>query len=161
VNFVLVREPFGLGMMSLGFVYLVFVPSILTTPVAGRIVQRCGTRPAFWAALALAGAALPLLLTQSIAAVLAGLALIGVGTFFAQAAATGFVGRAAITDRGSASGIYLACYFLGGLVGSAVLGQVFARFSWPACVPGIGLALAAAALLATRLVLPAVPARAA
>ena len=69
---------------------------------------------------------------------LVGLALVGVGTFFAQATATGFVGRAATTDRGSASGIYLACYFLGGLVGTAVLGQVFDRLGWAACVAGVG-----------------------
>ena len=74
--------------------------------------------------------------------------LVGVGTFFAQAAATGFVGHAATTDRGSASGIYLASYFFGGLVGSAVLGQVFDRLGWPACVGGIALALMAAAVLA-------------
>ena len=86
---------------------------------------------------------------------LAGLALVGVGTFFAQATATGFVGRAATTDRGSASGIYLACYFFGGLVGSAVLGQLFDRFGWAACVAGIGAALAVAALLAFRLKMPA------
>ena len=35
--------------------------------------------------------------------------------------ATGFVGQAARTNRGVASGTYLSCYFLGGLVGSAVL----------------------------------------
>ena len=64
--------------------------------------------------------------------------LVGVGTFFAQAAATGFVGQAAHDNRGVASGIYLACYFLGGLVGSAVLGQLFDRFGWTACVAGIG-----------------------
>jgi MFS transporter, YNFM family, putative membrane transport protein len=154
VNFVLVRAPFGLGMMTLGLVYFVFLPSIVTTPVAGRVIQRCGTRPAFWGSLALAGGALPLLVTASVPAVLAGLALIGVGTFFAQAAATGFVGRAATADRGSASGLYLACYFLGGLAGSAVLGQVFDRIGWSACVAGIGVALGLAALLATRLVLP-------
>jgi predicted MFS family arabinose efflux permease len=79
------------------------------------------------------------------------LALIGVGTFFAQATATGFVGRAATADRAAASGLYLACYFIGGLVGSAVLGQVFDRLGWPACVAGIGLALAVAALLAAGL----------
>jgi predicted MFS family arabinose efflux permease len=83
------------------------------------------------------------------------MALIAVGTFFAQATATGFVGRAATTDRGSASGIYLACYFFGGLVGSAVLGQVFDLFGWAACVAGIGVALALAALLAIRLRTPA------
>jgi MFS transporter, YNFM family, putative membrane transport protein len=83
---------------------------------------------------------------------LAGLALVGVGTFFAQATATGFVGHAATTDRGSASGLYLASYFLGGLVGSAVLGQIFDRLGWTACVLGIGVSLALGALLATRLI---------
>ncbi|HEX6093241.1 MAG TPA: hypothetical protein VFZ07_07800, partial [Dongiaceae bacterium] len=76
---------------------------------------------------------------------------VGVGTFFAQATATGFVSRAATADRGSASGIYLACYFFGGIAGSIVLGQLFDRFGWPACVTGIGVALALAALFAVRL----------
>ena len=69
--------------------------------------------------------------------------------------ATGFVGRAATSDRGSASGLYLASYFSGGLIGSAVLGQLFDRLGWAACVCGIGLSLAVAALLAARLVMPA------
>jgi MFS transporter, YNFM family, putative membrane transport protein len=156
VNFVLVRPPFALGMMSLGFVYFVFLPSIITTPLAGGVVRRLGTRATFWGSLALAGIGLPLLLLPDLTAVLIGLALVGVGTFFAQATATGFVGRAATTDRGSASGIYLACYFLGGLLGSAVLGQIFDRFGWTACVAGIALSLAIAAVLAFRLKLPAV-----
>jgi len=155
VNFVLVRSPFTIGQMSLGFVYFVFLPSIVTTPLAGAVVRRIGTRPTFWGSLAVAGAGLPLLLSASLSSVLLGLALVGVGTFFAQATATGFVGRAATTDRASASGIYLACYFLGGLVGSAVLGQVFDRFGWTACVAGIGIALATAGLLAIRLTMPA------
>ncbi len=151
VNFVLVREPLALSRMAVGFVYLVFLPSIFTTPLAGRAVERFGTRPTLWAALALAGAGLPLLLLPHLVAVITGLMLIGVGTFFAQATATGFVGRAATTDRASASGIYLACYFFGGIVGSLVLGQLFDRFGWAACVAGIGVAIGLAALLAARL----------
>jgi predicted MFS family arabinose efflux permease len=155
VNFVLVRPPLALGMMALGFVYFVFLPSVLTTPLAGRAVQRFGTRPTFWGAIAVAGAGLPLLLAPSLAPVLGGMALVAVGTFFAQATATGFVGRAATADRGSASGIYLACYFFGGLIGTAVLGQLFDRFGWAACVAGIGVALFGAAILGFRLQLPA------
>jgi predicted MFS family arabinose efflux permease len=151
VNFVLVREPIALSRMGLGFVYLVFLPSIFTTPLAGRAVERFGTRRTLLGALALAGAALPLLLLHWLPAVLAGLAMIGVGTFFAQATTTGFIGRAATSDRGSASGIYLACYFFGGIVGSVVLGQLFDHTGWTACVGGIGAALAVAALLALRL----------
>jgi predicted MFS family arabinose efflux permease len=106
------------------------------------------------AALGIAVAGLPLLVVSHLAAVLTGLSLVGVGTFFAQAVATGFVGRAATTDRGAASGIYLACYFFGGLAGSAVLGQVFDRIGWGACVAGVGLALAVAAAFAPKLQVP-------
>ena len=80
--------------------------------------------------------------------------LVGVGTFFAQAATTGFVGQAATADRGSASGIYLACYFLGGLVGTLVLGHIFDHHGWVACVAGIALALAAAGVLTHKLTIP-------
>ena len=151
VNFVLVREPLAIGMMAIGFVYFVFLPSVFTTPLAGRAVQRFGTRQALMGGLATALAGLPLLLLPNLPAVIAGMALVGVGTFFAQATATGFVGRAATTDRGSASGIYLACYFFGGLVGTTVLGQLFDRFGWWACVGGIAAALSLAAVLAARL----------
>jgi YNFM family putative membrane transporter len=151
VNFVLVREPLSLSPMALGFVYFVFLPSVVTTPFAGRAVAVFGTQPTFWASLALAGLGLPLLLLPNLPAVVIGLMLVGVGTFFAQAAATGFVGHAATADRGSASGIYLACYFFGGLVGSAALGQIFDRLGWTACVAGIALSLVVAAVLALRL----------
>jgi predicted MFS family arabinose efflux permease len=152
VNFVLVRPPLSLGPMELGFVYLVFLPSIVTTLLAGRLVHFFGTRTTLWGSLALAALGLPLLLLPRLAPVLAGMVLVGVGTFLAQATATGFTSHAATADRGAASGIYLACYFAGGMVGTAVLGQAFDRQGWAGCVAGIGLALALAALLTARLV---------
>jgi predicted MFS family arabinose efflux permease len=151
VNFVLVRPPLSIGPMQLGFAYFVFLPSVFTTLLAGRAVDLWGTRQTLCSSLALAGVGLPLLLLPSLAAVLLGMVLVGVGTFFAQATATGFVSHAATADRGSASGIYLACYFAGGLVGTAILGQIFDRIGWPACVGGIMLSLGVAAVLALRL----------
>ena len=94
---------------------------------------------------------LPLMLSFHLADVLAGMVLVGVGTFLAQACATGFVGQAARANRGVASGTYLACYFFGGLAGSAVLGQLFDRLGWLACVAGVGTALAAACFLTGKL----------
>lgn len=155
VNFVLARSPLGLSPMALGFVYLVFLPSMITTPLAGRAAQRFGARLTFWAALALAGVGLPLLLVPSLPPVLFGLMLVGIGTFFAQATATGFVGRAALTDRAAASGLYLAAYYLGGLLGATLIGQVFDHFGWTVSVAGIAVSLVLAALLATQLKLPA------
>ena len=50
--------------------------------------------------------------------------LVGVGTFFAQAVATGHVGRIANGDKAAASGLYLSSYYCGGLAGAAVIGQL-------------------------------------
>jgi len=157
VNFVLVRPPLMLNRMQLGFVYFVFAPSIVTTLLAGPVVARIGARRAIRAALALAGFGLPLLLTRDLPLVLSGMVLVAVGTFFAQAIATGFVGQSAHHGRGIASGVYLACYFLGGLIGTAVLGHLFDGLGWPSCVVGIAASLIVAAALAGRLT-PQLPA---
>ena len=153
VNFVLVRSPISLSMMSVGFVYLVFAPSALTTPCAGRVVRWIGVRPAFAAGMAVALAGLPLLLWAQLTPILTGHAMVGVGTFFAQAVTTGSVGRAATTDRAAASGMYLASYYAGGIAGSAIPGALFQHFDWPACVAATAVALALAALLGTALTL--------
>jgi YNFM family putative membrane transporter len=92
-----------------------------------------------------------LLLPPWLPVTLVGLALVGVGAFFAQASATGFVSRAATTNRAAASGLYLAFYYCGGLVGSAVLGTIFDQFGWPACVAVMGLAMSLAAMAAMHL----------
>jgi MFS transporter, YNFM family, putative membrane transport protein len=115
------------------------------------MAARSGAKPIRLGALGLTDFGLPLLLASRLDLVITGMALVGAGIFSAQAVATGFVGRAAATNRGAASGIYLACYFAGGLTGTSVLGWIFDRFGWAACVSGIGLALAVAALLLSRL----------
>lgn len=155
VNFLLSAAPFMVGPMMLGVVYLVFLPSIFTTPLAGHVVDRLGWRRGLWAALGLAAIGLPALLQPRLGAVLLGLVLVGVGTFLAQAIATGVVGRAARQDRAAASGLYLFAYYLGGLIGTSVLGHAFQHFGWSACVIGVAAALAAGAALALRLRMPA------
>lgn len=151
VNFVLVRAPISIDRMSLGLVYLVFLPAMITTPLAGRFALLFGPRPALWAGLLVALAGLPLLLLPSLIGVLLGMVLVGVGTFFAQAIGTGYVGRAAKSDRATASGLYLASYYLGGLAGAAVIGQLFDRYGWEFSVAVIGVSLTVAGLLASKL----------
>ena len=100
--------------------------------------------------LGLAIAGLLALLSPSLPLILAGLAVIAVGTFLAQAMATGVVGRRAGSDKAGASGIYLASYYSGGLVGSLVLGQIYDHVGWTACVGVLVAALLLAMLLGAR-----------
>jgi MFS family permease len=143
VNFALAARPFALGPMTLGYVYFVFLPSIFTTPLAGTVVECIGRRGGLFASLGVAGVGLFCLVAPSLPAVLVGLTLVGVGTFLAQAIATGIVGAAAQGERAAASGMYLASYYLGGLVGTAVLGPVFQTYGWAGCVLGIAAMLCA------------------
>ena len=147
VGFVLMAPPLSLSMRALGLVFLVFAPSMATTPLAGSVARRHGAGRTLALALALALAGLLLMLPKSLAPILAGMVLVGIGTFFAQAAATGYVGRTATADRTAASGLYLSAYYCGGLAGAALVGQLFVRFGWNAAVAGIFVALAGAALL--------------
>ena len=93
VNFILVAPPLGVGMMTLGFIYFVFLPSIVTTPLDGCWQRRSDVNRRCGAASAVLG--LPLPVVPSLPAVSAGMVLVAFGTFFAQALATGFVSLAA------------------------------------------------------------------
>ena len=154
VNFVLVREPLAVGPMALGFVYLVFAPSLVTTLLAGRAVQALGVRPALWGGLGVAAAGLPLLLAPSLPALLAGLTLIGIGTFFAQATATGFVNRAANRSRFGERDLS-RLVLLRRPRRERCARPVLRPLGLGGVLAGVGAALAAAALLAVRLKAPA------
>ena len=147
VNFVLMHAPLSLNMMSLGAVYFVFAPSIVATPVAGLVARRFGPGYGLIGGLGVALIGLWLLAQPALAAVILGLVLVGLGTFFAQATTTGLVGKLAGAARGAANGLYLAAYFSGGLVGAAVLGSLFESFGWIACLELIAVALLLAAAL--------------
>lgn len=147
IGFVLAAPPLALSMMATGLVFFVFLPSMVTTPLAGSVTSRLGAHRVLPVSLAVALGGLALLIAPRLEAVIAGLVLVGVGTFFGQAVATGYVGRRAKSDRAAASGLYLSFYYGGGLAGAAVVGQLFDRGGWNAAVAGIFAALAFAAWL--------------
>ena len=140
---------YDLSPAQLGLVYLVFIPSVFTTPMAAWLVSNGGTYRAFFISMSVATVGLLLLITGSLLSLLIGLAAVGVGTFCAQAIVSGFIGRAADEDRAAASGLYLTSYYLGGLAGSLVAGAVFGSAGWTSAV----LLMVAAAFLSVLLAL--------
>lgn len=147
VGFVLMRPPHALSMTALGLVFLVFLPSMITTPLAGSVTRWAGPGPACAISLAIALLGLVLLLVPSLLSIIAGMTLVGVGTFFAQAVATGHVGRIARGHKAAASGLYLSSYYCGGLAGAAAIGILFDGYGWTVAIAGVFAALALAAVL--------------
>ena len=151
VGFVLMRPPHALSMTALGLVFLVFLPSMITTPLAGSIARSTGPGPACSISLVVALVGLVLLLVPNLFTVIAGMTLVGIGTFFAQAVATGHVGRIAKGHKAAASGLYLSSYYCGGLAGAAVIGILFDSYGWPVAMAGVFVALGLAAGLGGEL----------
>ncbi|MEL7349068.1 MAG: MFS transporter, partial [Pseudomonadota bacterium] len=154
VNFELVGPVYGLAPVDLGLVYLVFLPSLITTPMAGDLVARFGPQRLFMGAAALSLAAIAATLPGNLMATLLGLAVLAAATFQMQAAATAFVGRVAEGNRAAANGLYLTAYYLGGLMGALVVGLVYEAGGWTGAALVIALALAGAAALARQLSVP-------
>ncbi|PZP17961.1 MAG: MFS transporter, partial [Sphingomonas hengshuiensis] len=153
VGFVLAGPPLSVSMRSIGVIFLCFAPSMLTTPFAGQVASRYGAARVLPLSLVLAVGGLALMLVADVVAVFIGMVLVALGTFFAQAIATGFVGRVATTEKAAASGLYLFFYYSGGLVGAAVVGQLFDQLGWLAAVIASGIALLLGAVIGLGLTL--------
>ncbi|MEM7641904.1 MAG: MFS transporter [Pseudomonadota bacterium] len=150
-NSVLSLPPFDLPQSQIGLVYFVFVPAILTTPLAAAAVRKYGSGITFSSGLAATLIGLALLLTPWLPGFLLGLALVGAGLFFAQSVATSYVGRVASHDHAAANGLYLAAYYLGGLSGAFLIGRVFETQGWAASVGVLALLTALAGALALKM----------
>jgi predicted MFS family arabinose efflux permease len=149
INFRLAAAPFSLSPSQVGATYLVFGAALLVTPNTGLIVQRFGLRNtgAAFALVALIGVLLTL--SQSLTWVMAGLALVGIGTFSGQATATSRVGLLPGGDRAARSAAYLFSYYAGGFAGTGLLGLIYASGGWSYCAWSLALVFAAMAGIAS------------
>jgi len=93
------------------------------------------------------------------AGAIVGIALVGAGTFFSQAVATSYTGAIATEHKAAASGLYLAAYYSGGIVGAIALGAVYGEWGWHGCVVMVTLSLALMAAIAALTWTPPIVAR--
>lgn len=134
VTFYLAAPPFLLSTAALGWLFVTYLLGAVVTPVTGRWIDRYGRRAAFLAACAMGLGAVLMTLAPSLAAILAGLALLGTSVFITQAAASSHVAALVPRSRGLALGMYSTCYYAGGSFGGAAPALVWARAGWIGCV---------------------------
>ncbi len=134
VTFHLAAAPFLLSTAALGWLFAVYLAGAVVTPISGGWINRYGYRATLAIAMALGTAGSLLTLAHALASVIAGLALVCSGVFVAQAAANGYIGVAAKSDRGLAVGMYATCYYIGVSVGGVAPALFWTTGGWPACV---------------------------
>ena len=144
-----IRSSSGGAMMQIGFVYLVFLPSILTTALGGRLAEQFGPRAVAGGALILAALGAPALVLPKTAWFLAALARLAVRTSSPgghdRLCRSRGAGRPQCRER-----TLTQLVFSGRLVGSAALGVAFDMAGWGVCVAGVVAALMIAAGLTRR-----------
>jgi YNFM family putative membrane transporter len=142
--YLLSGPPHRLSTGLVSSVYLVYAAGVVSSPLAGRLSGRVPARRLVGLGLATAAAGALLTLGRPLPAVVAGLVVLVLGMFTAQAVVPAFVNATAIEAKGSASGLYLSSYYLGGTLGSALPGLAWQGLGWPgviaACAGAIGLA---------------------
>jgi len=134
VTFYLTGKPFHLSTTALASLFLVYLIGVVTTPIAGRWIDRSGHRSTFAAAVLVSSAGMLLTLLHSLVAVVVGLACLCCGVFVCQSAASSHVGVAAKKARSLATGLYVTFYYLGGSAGAWLPGIAWHWGGWPACV---------------------------
>ena len=103
--------------------------------------------PTLIAGIVIAAIGVGLTLSQGLAAIIGGVALLTIGFFFAHSVASGWVGHMAIGAKGHASSLYLLAYYAGASVMGSLGGWFWTAGRWPA-VAGFAGALLALALSA-------------
>jgi len=134
VTFYLHDPPFNLGTVALGSIFGVYLLGVVMTPISGIWIDRFGTRASIVAAMAFSSTGILLTLIHNVYFVIIGLAICSSGIFMAQSCTNSFIGEAANRSRASATGLYLACYYVGGSAGAVVPARFWAIGGWPACV---------------------------
>jgi predicted MFS family arabinose efflux permease len=145
VTFYLAAPPFQLGPAAISGIFVVYLVGAVVTPIAGRWIDRVGSRRAVSTALGAAVLGGLLTLAHRLGWVELGLAATCTAVFVSQSASTAFLRVVAPAGaRSAASGLYVSSYYLGGAVGGVLPAVAWHLGGWPACV-----ALVAALQLAT------------
>ncbi len=139
INFRLAGAPYNLGPAALGGIFVVYLASMVTSPLSARLANRFGRRHVMLAAAPMTLAGLALTLAGPLPYIIAGLLLITIALFTQQTLATSYVGVVALRARSAAVGLYVTIYYIGGSLGGIVPGGLWHVFHWPGCVALVAL----------------------
>lgn len=149
VSLALSLPPYGLSPTTVGLYSLAGLAGMAATPLAGRLADCFGSRPAVIGGLVLA-LACTLALAPSLASApltLLALALFDTGLFAAQVANQSRVIRLDPLRPAQLNSTYMVIYFVGGSLGAAVGGPLVSTLGWPIAAVTAALAIAAALAL--------------
>ena len=130
-------HPLGLSTTVTSLLFLAYLAGTLSSPLAGRLSDRFGSRRLALSGIATSLAGLALTLTDQIVCITVGLLIFTAGFFATHSVASSWVSSRAVGSRGQAAALYLLGYYLGSSAFGALIGLAYQYDGWPAAAGGI------------------------
>jgi YNFM family putative membrane transporter len=128
--YLLSAPPFSLSTGTIAWFYASYLAGVVTAPLAGRLSSHVSRRVLIAAGFAVAIAGTTLTTLHALGAIVAGIVVLCVGMFVAQAVAPAYVNVTAKTAKAGANSLYQAFYYTGAVLGSTLPGLALERFGW-------------------------------
>jgi len=158
IGYRLMAAPYYLSQSAVGSIFTAYLTGVASSAWMGALANRLGRRKVFWMNCVITLAGVGLTLAHSLAAIVAGVAVLTFGFFGAHSVASSWVGLRARHSKGQASALYLFFYYFGSSIVGYCGGFFWSAWGWPGVAAFIGSLLFIALLISLRLsTLPPLP----
>lgn len=147
----LLDPQFGLKQSEVGAIFSLYLIGIFSSVWVGKLADRFGRRHVLWAVISVMLAGLLLTLSNMLALIVVGIALLTFGFFGGHSVASSWVGRRAKPPQALASALYLFFYYLGSSVLGSFSGVMWEAHGWAGIVIMLGACLTLCLFLSIRL----------
>jgi YNFM family putative membrane transporter len=152
VTFHLLAPPYRLSQTAVGFIFLFYIVGSVSSTWFGELAGRLGRRRVFWIPLFIMLVGVGLTAVSPLLCIVLGVGVATAGYFGAHSVASSWVSRRGGAARTQAASFYLFFLYLGSSVLGTTGGVAWSHAGWKGVAVFIGGLLAAALLIAVRLV---------
>lgn len=151
IAFRLVDPPYRLSQSAVGLIYLVYIFGVASSPWAGHLAGKRGSRAVLWVMVAIMLGGVIVTLARPLWIVLAGFSIISFGFFGAHTVASAWIGRRAGTGKALAASLYLFFYYAGASILGTATGKAWTSEGWFGVAAAIILVLAIGSVISVRM----------
>jgi YNFM family putative membrane transporter len=151
IAFRLVDPPYRLSQSAVGLIYLVYVFGVASSPWAGHLAGRRGSRAVLWVMVAIMLAGVIITLAEPLWIVLVGFSVISFGFFGAHTVASAWIGRRATVGKALATSLYLFFYYAGASILGTATGKAWSAEGWIGVAAAIIFVLAIGSAISVKM----------
>jgi len=151
IAFRLVAPPYRLSQTAVGLIYLVYFFGVASSPWAGHLAGRRGSRAVLWVMVTIMLGGVIVSLAHPLWIVLAGFSVISFGFFGAHTVASAWIGRRAGTGKALAASLYLFFYYAGASILGTATGKAWTDEGWLGVGMSIIVVLAIGSVVSVRM----------